>query len=244
VRAAVVHAIDYDSIIKAAFGGYASRWVGPVPPAYPYYNPQNLVPYSYDLRLARQYMNNSPWPLPGGYGVTLNYEYINLGDWASVATILKSNLAQIGIRINPVPISLETLYIEQKPDSSGVCPTETKANGGPFYIGQEFYTSDYISPDDWTQNIAISWGSANACMARYVNATMDDLVIRAAGESNNATLTSYYSRMTKLMYDNYTVAWLVVPTTFQVYSPLLKGIIPNPMGTVHPLVMMFNTEYA
>jgi hypothetical protein len=47
-----------------------------------------------------------------------------------------------------------------------------------------------------------------------------------------------------MMYDNYTVAWLVVPTTFQVYSPLLQGIIPNPMGTAHPLVMMFNTEYA
>ncbi len=35
VRAAIAHAIDYQQIIQVAFGGYASQWVGPVPPAYP-----------------------------------------------------------------------------------------------------------------------------------------------------------------------------------------------------------------
>jgi len=243
VRKAVVHAIDYPGIIDAAFGGYASPWVGPVPPSYPYYNPQNLRPYEYNLTLARQFMAKSPWPT--GYPGTLNYEYVNLGDWAGVASILRSNLLAIGITINPVPITLDQLYEEQKIDpATGRCTTELAVNGGPFPIGQEFYTSDYIAPDDWTQNIAISWGSANQCMAHYADPVMDDLVIRAAGESDNATLTSYYSQMTRMMYDNYTVAWLVVPTTFQVYSPLLQGIIPNPMGTAHPLVMMFNTEYA
>jgi ABC-type transport system substrate-binding protein len=243
VRKAVVHAIDYPGIIDAAFGGYASRWVGPVPPSYPYYNPQNLRPHEYNLTLARQFMANSPWPT--GYPGTLNYEYVNLGDWAGVASILRSNLLAIGITINPVPITLDQLYEEQKIDpATGRCTTELAVNGGPFPIGQEFYTSDYIAPDDWTQNIAISWGSANQCMAHYADPVMDGLVIRAAGESDNATLTSYYSQMTRMMYDNYTVAWLVVPTTFQVYSPLLQGIIPNPMGTAHPLVMMFNTEYA
>ncbi len=242
VRAAVVHAIDYQRIITQAFGGYASRWVGPVPPSYDYYNPESLAPYAYNVALAQQFMANSPWP--SGYPNALNYEYIDLGDWAGVGSILRANLAVIGININPVPISLERLYeIQQVDPSTGQCTAQMPVGGGPFPIGQEFYTSDYIAPDDWTQNIAISWGSANMCMAGYNNATMDTLVLAAAGESDPGTLTSYYSQMTRMMYDNYTVAWLVVPTTFQVYNSLLKGIIPNPMGTAHPLVMMFNTEY-
>ncbi len=246
VREAVVHAINYQEIISVAFGGYATQWVGPVPPGYPYDNNATAKEpyYQYNLALAQQEMNNSPYPLPGGYSTTLNYLYINQGDsWPTVATLLKSDLAKIGITLNPVGLTLDQLYQEQVTDASGNCVSTTSVNGGPFYIGQEFYTSDYIAPDDWTQNNAISWGSANVCMAEYANATMDNLVISAAGDSNTANLTADYTQMTQLMYYNYTVAWLVVPTQFQVYNSLLKGIVSNPMGSGLPFVMTFNTEY-
>ena len=244
VRKAVVHAINYQEIINVAFGGYAKQWVGPVPPGYPYYNPDNLVPYPYDLALAKQEMNNSPYPLPQGYGPTLNYEYINLGDWKTVATLLQGYLSQIGIKINPVAIPLDQLYVEQVLDASGTCTTMTNVNGGPFPIGQEFYTSDYIAPDDWTQNNAISYGSANMCMSQYNNLTMDSLVIDAAGQSNPTNLTNDYSQITRMMYDNYTNAWLVVPQQFAVYNQLLHGVVFNPMGSGLPFTMVMNTEYA
>src|SRR5207244_12864018 len=165
----------------------------------------------YDLALAKQEMNNSPYQLPQGYGPTINYEYINLGDWKTVATLLQGYLSQIGIKINPVAIPLDQLYVEQVLDASRTCKTMTNVHGGPFPIGQEFYTSDYIAPDDWTQNNAISYGSANQCMSGYNNATMDGLVYAAASESNPANLTADYTSMTQMMYDNYTNAWLVTP---------------------------------
>jgi peptide/nickel transport system substrate-binding protein len=242
VRAAIAHAINYDQILSVAFGGNAIRWVGPVPPAYPYYNPDNLQPYAFDLTLARYYMQHSPYP--GGVPGTIKYAYIDLGDWADVALILKSNLAQINITIEPVPITLDNLYQEQARDSHGVCATTTTANGGPFYMGQEFYTSDYISPDDWTQNNAISYGSANDCMSQFNNATMDAWVLQAAGERNPTTLTALYRNMTRMMYDDYTDVWLVSPTQFAVSNPLLKGVVQNPMGSALPFTMSFNTEYA
>ncbi|TLZ90559.1 MAG: hypothetical protein E6J98_08475, partial [Methanobacteriota archaeon] len=161
-RAAVAHAINYEQINATAFGGNSVRWVGPVPPGYPFYNPDSLPAYSYNLTLARQFLRNSSWPT--GYLIPVKYAYINLGDWAEVSLIIKSNLAQINLTLDLVPITLDNLYQEQARDSTtGVCTTETTANGGPFYMGQEFYTSDYISPDDWTQNNAISYGSANDC---------------------------------------------------------------------------------
>lgn len=246
VRAAVVHAIDYDEIIAKAFNGYAQRWVGPVPPGYQYYNPSNLKPYEYNLTLARQEMNQSAWPLPAGYPAPINYMYLKLGDWAEVALLLEADLAKIGIDIVPVGINnIDDLYTEQgRDETTGECISQTSFGGGPFPIGQEFYTSDYISPDDWTQNNAISYGSANDCMAAYVNETMDNLVILAAGETNPTLLTQYYSQITQLMYDNYTVAWLVVPDQFQIANIHLQGYVTNPMGAALPFVVSQNTLHA
>jgi peptide/nickel transport system substrate-binding protein len=242
VRKAVVSAINYDRIIQVAFGGYGTRWVGPVPPEYPNYNPDGLTPYKFNLTLAKRYMKQSPWP--NGYPQTLNYEYVNLGDWAEVATLLKDDLAQIGIRINPVSIpNIPALLGIQGSDAKG-CIAQQALNGGPFPIGQEFYTSDYISPDDWTQNNALSTGSANACMSAYNNATMDQYVIDAATKSDPTTVRNLYAAMTRMMYNNYTNAWLVVPTQFAVYNTHLLGAVSNPMGAAQPFAVVQNTQYA
>jgi peptide/nickel transport system substrate-binding protein len=242
VRKAVAHAINYEEIISKAFKGYGQRWMGPVPPGYEYANPAGLQPYKYDLALAMQEMNLSRWPLPAGYEPVINYMYINLGDWEQVALILKANLDKIGIRLRVVGLpNIDSLYTEQGRDANGNCISQTDFSGGPFPIGQEFYTSDYISPDDWTQNNALTDGSANGCMAGYSDATMDDLVIKAAGETNPTKLREYYTNMTKLMYDNYTVAWLVVPDQFQVVNRQLTGFVSNPMGAALPFVVVQNT---
>jgi peptide/nickel transport system substrate-binding protein len=244
VRKAVAHAINYDEIIQNAFNGYGKRWVGPVPLGYEHYNPDGLAPYAFDLVTARAEMNLSAWP--AGYPTPINYMYIKLGAWEEVALLLDQQLARIGININPVGLNnLDELYIEQGRDpTTDVCTTDTNFNGGPFPIGQEFYTSDYISPDDWTQNNAISYGSANDCMARYANSTVDDLVLAAAGETDPGLLDQYYANITKAMYDNYTVAWLVVPTQFQIVHKQLTGYVTNAMGAALPFVVVQNTMEA
>jgi peptide/nickel transport system substrate-binding protein len=243
VRAAIAHAIDYNQIIQQAFGGYATPWVGPVPPAYPYYNPQNLTPYQYNLTLAHQEIADSPCANSACASMTIKYAYLDTGiDWAETAQFLKADLSQIGINILPVPISLSDLYEEQA-TTNGVCTTMTGANGGPFYMGQEFYTSDYVSPDDWTQNDAQVAGSANLCMSEYDNATVTNDTYLAAGTANTTLLTQLYSNMTGAMYDNYTDIWLVVPTAFAVYSTHLHGFIQNPMASAEPYAFEFNTQW-
>jgi peptide/nickel transport system substrate-binding protein len=244
VRAAVAHAVNYDQIIQQAFGGYASQWVGPVPPAYPYYNPANLSPYQYDPTLAQQEIQDSPCANGACASMSIKYAYLDTGiDWAEAAQFLKNDLAAIGLTIDPVPISLTDLYEEQAL-TNGVCTTQTAANGGPFYMGQEFYTSDYISPDDWTQNDAEVAGSANLCMSQYNNATVTNDTYTAASTSNETTLTGLYTNMTNAMYYNYTDIWLVVPTAFAVYSSHLQGVIQNPMASAEPFAFMFNTQWA
>jgi len=243
VRQAVVHAINYDRIIQVAFGGHGERWVGPVPPGYPYYNPDNLAPYKYNLTLAKKFMSQSPWP--NGYPTSINYEYVNLGDWADVARLLQDDLKQIGINIVPTKIdNIDKLYEIQKRNLDGNCIAQNATGGGPFPIGQEFYTSDYISPDDWTQNNALSYGSANDCMAGYNDPVMDPLVLDAATQTDPNTAKAEYAQMTRMMYDNATVAWLVVPTQFQVVNTHLLGFVSNPMGAAIPFVVTQNTAVA
>jgi peptide/nickel transport system substrate-binding protein len=245
VREAVAHAINYQQIIQQAFGGYATQWVGPVPPAYPYYNPQNLSPYAYNLTLAQQEIAESPCANGACSGMTIKYAYLDTGiDWFETAQFLAADLKAIGLNILPTPISLDELYSEQALNSVGVCTSLTNANGGPFPMGQEFYTSDYISPDDWTQNDAVASGSANHCMAAYNNATVNGLVYAAASTANATSLTMDYTNMTSLMYNNYSEIWLVVPTAFGVYSTLLHGVIQNPMASAEPFAFLFNTQWA
>ncbi len=245
VRAAVAHAVDYQQIIQQAFGGYATQWVGPVPPSYPYYDPQNLTPYQYNLTLAKEEIQDSPCANNACAGLTLKYAYLDTGiDWFETAQFLASDLKAIGLNILPTPISLDDLYSEQALNSVGVCTSLTNANGGPFPLGQEFYTSDYVSPDDWTQNDAVNTGSANMCMSMYNNATVNGLVYAAASTAVPANLTADYTNMTSLMYQNYTDVWLVVPTAFAVYSTDMHGIIENPMGSAEPFAMLFDTQWA
>ena len=79
-------------------------------------------------------------------------------------------------------------------------------------------------------------------MSAYNDPEVDALVVDAAGNPANATAD--YTRMTQLMYDNYTNAWLVTPQQFSISHVKLKGYVPNPMGSALPFTMMFNTEYA
>jgi ABC-type transport system substrate-binding protein len=244
-----VHAINYQQIITEAFGSAqgASQWVGPVPPGYPDYNPGNLSPYAYNLQLAWQEMNNSPWPYnpatdTGGYPGTLNFEYINSGDFPVVALLLQSELAQIGIRLNIEGMTYNQLILEQSINlNTGVCPSTQPINGGPFPIGMDFYSADYVAPDDATQLDALSYGFYNECMSEYASTTMDQLVLTAAGQSNATLRAQEYAQITQIMYADYTNAWLVVPTFYQVYNIHLTGLVPNAMGSSIPASFEYNT---
>ncbi|HTW76854.1 MAG TPA: ABC transporter substrate-binding protein [Thermoplasmata archaeon] len=260
VREAIAHAINYQQIIQEAFGGYATQWVGPVPPSYPYYDPANgstpaLSPYPYDLSLAYQEMANSPCAKGACSGDTIKYMYLNSGsDWSDTASLLQNDLKAINITIQPIPVNLDGLIAEQG-YSAGECASNTTLNGGPFYMGQEFYTSDYISPDDWTQNDFVSSGSANMCMAGFnnvaspdYNATLDQMVYSAASTpdnnaTNNQTLTDLYATMTQALYNDYSEIWLVVPTSFAVYASNLHGFVENPMASAEPFSIGFNSQW-
>jgi peptide/nickel transport system substrate-binding protein len=249
VRAAIVHAINYSQVFNIAFGGYASPWVGPVPPGHPYYNPGNLPPYQYNLTLAKQEIANSPCRNNNpACSVPFSYEYLeDSTDFTSAAYVIQQDLKAININVVPVGVTLkEFYYLQTLPN--GQCESATSTDGGPFYIGQDFYASDYISPDDWTQQDFLSTGSANICQSGFnsiassnYNASLDDLVLSTAGTANPTLLAQNYSLMTEIMYQNYTNAWFAVPYYFSAYNNALSGLYQTPMGSTPVSTMSWNT---
>jgi peptide/nickel transport system substrate-binding protein len=242
VRMAVAHAINMTQIIQVAFSGFAWPWVGPVPLAFPFYNPDNMTPYPYDPTLAKQEIADSP--CASGCG-PFNFDYLSSGtDWADMVQLIQTDLAQIGVKINPVPLGLSEIYEEYTVDpSTGVCVSHETTNGGPFPIGFGVYSADFVAPSDGTLTMAISWGEANVCNAHYSNATVDNLVYEAAASSSPSVQAQDYAAITQAMYDNYTNVWLAVVGTYAIYNPLVQGIVTNPMGSGQPFSMLMNTEY-
>lgn len=252
VRAAITHAINYSQIIADAFGGYAQEWVGPVPPG-PHYNPGNLSPYQYNPALAQKEIQNSPCKNAACKSLNFNYEYLSTSTaWSDAATLIANDLKAINITVTIQGVTLAQFYQEQTIDpATGKCTSAETVNGaGPFYIGQDFYASDYISPDDWTQENFLSYGSANICQSGFnsladanYNASLDGLVLTAAGTTDPAQLNSLYAQMTSIQYWNYTNAWFAVPTLFAVYSPTLSGFYQTPMGSTELSMMGWNTVH-
>ncbi|HUJ78033.1 MAG TPA: hypothetical protein VLX64_03390, partial [Thermoplasmata archaeon] len=74
--------------------------------------------------------------------------------------------------------------------------------------------------------------------------TVNNDTYLAASSQNATNVTAYYATMTSLMYHNYSDIWLVVPTSFAVYSARLHGVIQNPMASAEPYAFLFNTQWA
>jgi peptide/nickel transport system substrate-binding protein len=95
VRQAIVHAIDYDSLIEGVFGNTAERVYGPLTSNSWAFNPAvvELAP-EYDPELSRQLLEEAGVD-PASLDLTLYSFQGSL--WGAVATFVQANLADIGI---------------------------------------------------------------------------------------------------------------------------------------------------
>ena len=99
VRKAMLHAIDYETIIAEPMEGYAERLFGPAPTIMPTFDKGlwDQYGYEYDVDKAREYLAKSNYPdgLETDLAVLASKE-----NWADVAVWVADYLGEIGIKVN------------------------------------------------------------------------------------------------------------------------------------------------
>ena len=242
VRKAVANAIDYQDIIRIVFNGHAQQWIGPVPPGFQYYNESiaGLSPYQYNpiqaaISLAQagfvSHLPNGTTLNPGGRQfptVPFLYDSDNPTD-LDVASIIQSNLGQVGIPITPTPLPFRQ-YAATIDSPSSVNST--------FAMGFGYYSEDYTASIDYVSYFT----TANQIgTSAYVDSQVQNDTYQADAALNSSTIVGAFRDITQKMYQNYTDIWLYVPEFMAVTANGVTGVAPNPAGSGMGYFLYYNT---
>jgi peptide/nickel transport system substrate-binding protein len=191
VRKALSYAFDYDTAIKSAWNGYASRLPGAIPKGMPYFETQNNGQpyYNYNLTMAEQILDAAgytrSYDLSGTLyrfnGTTIRLFY-NAGnsEREKMAVMFRAALDEIGILSSIIaegwPQLLHRMYTTDDWDT--------------MFIG---WGPDYNDPDDY---IAPFMGSADINQDTYntgwKNATVDEKILEGKYSADSAVRAAAY----------------------------------------------------
>lgn len=128
VRQAILHAVNKPALVKHVFLGAEPQAETLFAPGMPYCN-LGLTPYRFDTARAAHMLEQAGWTLPEGEkvrekdGRALALDLCFVGNDAmqkSVAEVLQSDLAQVGIRVNLVGEEADSFLSRQKSGEFGM----------------------------------------------------------------------------------------------------------------------------
>ena len=158
VRRAIIAAVNTTQIQQAAYEGYATPFVGPVPEGVPGYN--NSIPApAYNLSLAKSLLVQSGYP--GGKGLPpINFVYPTSDYLSLVAQILVSDLGQIGITVQPQQVSFavfDTLEFST-PGTNASAPIMAWGSFSfiPDFAGYEYIVDSQLQLEFYLNNATIN----------------------------------------------------------------------------------------
>ncbi|HEY0415834.1 MAG TPA: ABC transporter substrate-binding protein [Gaiellaceae bacterium] len=215
VRRAVEYAIDRKGIL-AALKGAAEPQVGIVPTGL--WGSLSSLPggYTYDPAKAKQLLAQAG---AGKVKLVLTYTQGD-ADEQLVSTLMKSNLAQVGIQLDVQPLAWPVQWSKAKSSK-----LSTRQDILLFY-----WWPDYADPYSWFVNLFKTEKEPYFNLAYYSNAALDKQIDAAEplAATNRPKAVDLYKKMqTTLMHDA-----AVVPLYVQVYQRAymssLKGFADNP----------------
>jgi len=169
VRLAINYAINREALIRTILYGVGARANAFLPPMLYNCPPSVCKGYDQNLALAKKYMAKSS--VPHGFTTTLQIQ-AGLQDDEEVATIVQSELAQIGIKVKIQPLDIGTIL--------------TNNTDGKYQMQKGYMTTDIIDPSELTQFAGVG-GSGDYAMWTFWNSPKLD---RLATQVNEITSTS------------------------------------------------------
>ncbi len=216
VRQAISYAIDYNTIIKDVYKGYAIRLQGPIPKGMPGHD-NNLFMYSFNIPKAKQLMNDArqKYNLPATIKLTLIYNQGNAVR-AHIAQIVKGDLAEIGIDVQVQELAWPTLL--------------DKMDRGDYSMIIVGWAPDYNDPDDYAfPFLGSSAIGGDTYQTGWHNATVDKLLLEAKYCVNQTKRDQLYTKIQEIAMEDPSFIYLAQNKHVAVYRTWLQGYFYNPV---------------
>ncbi|WP_207707305.1 glutathione ABC transporter substrate-binding protein [Crassaminicella thermophila] len=220
VRKAINYAINKEAYIKVVYNGYADVMDSIIAPNTQFYSKQ--TPYPYDIEKAKQLLKEA------GYenGFETNLWGNNNSDTIKAMEFLQQQLAQIGIKVNVVPMEsgtrAEKIWSVQKPEDAevelyygGWSPSTGDADWGirPLLGGDSFPPKSYNT-------------------AYYKNEEVDKLIKAGLKTADYEKRKEAYEKVQKILWDEAPWAFLCVNQTIAGRKAYLEGVYLLPDGSL------------
>ena len=241
-RQAIVHAINYADITSKVFYGQSAPMVGPEYPAWKqFYDLGNLQPYSYNLTLAKSYLNESGiTSIP-----TLTFSTISTCSFCvSIAEIVQADLGQIGINVNVEALSASAqqapygFYGTEVSNANNIAPLSLLGTGdwAPATLTPADYWVSFVSNESFLGNYAL-----------YSNPAVQACVNSFTSSSNVTYIQGLCTKGQQQIYNDAPYAWLGVNRLWYVDGSLVwqKSVVNHfyvdQVWSGQDLAPMFNT---
>lgn len=230
VREAIAHGINTTAIQSQVYSGYASSYVGPLDPQMPYYN-SSIPGYSYNQNLAISLLAQTPFKISLPNGTTLNsggpalpnlplvYTAGSVADQEE-ATIISTQLAQIGITATPTPVSFVTIINDMAANAANSpnYPGFQIAGNQPVFLGP-------TDPVNYLTNCAARCHHGDPA---YLNNTIvNGLYPQLTHTANPTLLQQMYNNLTTIVNAQYQYVWLDDFNAYTVAQTSMLGLNYN-----------------
>jgi ABC-type transport system substrate-binding protein len=203
VRQAIVHAINYTDIIDEAFFGQAARGMGPEYPSFStFYDLGNYSAYQYNLTLAESDLKQANIAnMPSfTFRTVAGCQYCE-----TVAEIVQSDLAQIGITVNIQILASSAYWAPYGSTSTNV--QNAQEIGQLSILGGEIWAPSALTPaDDWVSFMSntSSWGN----WAGYSNPTVQACITAFTTSASISNIQNLCKLAQGQIYNDAPYAWI------------------------------------
>jgi oligopeptide transport system substrate-binding protein len=214
VRLAFCHAVDRERIVTVLFKDSVGVAGGVLPAGLPGYDP-DMLPYEFDPALARELLAKSSY----GSAEALPPITITISGYANqvpgyIAAAMLGWKQNLGVEVSVRQLEPEVFlyYLEDERDEA-------------FAMG---WVADYPSPHNFLGTLFSIGESYN--ISGYSNPELEDLLARAAAESDVELSLELYRHAERVVVDDAPCLPLIYGSNQVLVKPYVSGFVPNPLG--------------
>jgi peptide/nickel transport system substrate-binding protein len=212
VREAIAHAVNKQGIVDAFFGGKAQPAVNAMPPSIWGYH-DAIQDRAYDLEKAKQLLVEAGYP--NGFSTTfwaMPVPRPYMPDGQKIAEAIQQDLKKIGIEAKIVTMEWAT-YLE-------------KIKQGEQDLYLLGWTGDNGDPDNF---LNVLFNPTNR--SRYQNKEVQDLLVRAQSEVDQAKRTEMYKQAQEMLFKDVAMIPLAHSNPLLASKKGISGYVPHPTGS-------------